>query len=399
MSRSAPREQDLERLAEDFDPFCNEFWDLRQRFYGYLHANRKTLLHSSRHGGFWYAFSYGTVLDIQRRPEVFSNHRFTIPDRPVPPLIPATLDPPVHMGFKRLLSTYFTPKQAQGLRARIVQIVEPRFELARQRGNIDMVVEVMIPLMAELTMVDILGLAVSKAIPYATPVHHMTRRDFPRETAEQEIKWLTTQLRDDLESGHVDTESILGRLACAELDGRRLSQDELLNIALNLLIGGMGTTAFFTGSAVVFLGRHMAHRKLLLEQPALLAGAVEELLRAFTPTQTFGRSIKSDVVVQGAQLRQGEKVLLGYGAANFDPQVFQRPDVMDFRRQLVSHLAFGNGPHRCLGSHLAKLVAATVIDLLLRNAPEYVLDESGVKRNDAAASMFGYYSVPIHLHG
>jgi cytochrome P450 len=298
------------------------------------------------------------------------------------------------MPYKRLLSSLFTPKQAQQLRERVIEIVTPRFEQALETGQVDVVTQVMFPLMSELTMVSILGLDTSKATPYSGPVHHMTRRDYPRELAEQEMKWLSDQLRRDLADGSVDASSVLGRLTQAELDGQPIPIQALLNIAINLLIGGMGTTAFFTGGAVVFLGRNAMHRKQLLDEPTLVPAAVEELLRVFTPTQNFGRSIKQDVRVGGAQLRQGEKLLLGYGAANFDPRTFESPHVVDFRRT-VRHMSFGDGPHRCLGSHLAKMIAATVIEVLLCLIPEYQLDEGGVKRNDAAASMFGYNAVPI----
>jgi cytochrome P450 len=395
MSEIEATDQDLQKLSENFDPFANSFWDRRLQVYRYLHRSQRTLLRSERHGGFWYAIGYTTVLDVQSRPEVFSNYRFTIPDRPVPPLIPATLDPPEHMPFKRLLSTFFTPQQAMQLRQRVAGIVEPLLLAGRARGRTDMVAEVMMPLMAELTMVDILGLEAANAMPYATPVHHMTRRDYPRDAAERDMRWLADQMRDDLRNGRVRKEAILGRLGGSLIDGRRLSEDELLHIAINLLIGGMGTTAFFTGSVIVFLGRHAGYRQQLLADDALLPSALEELLRVYTPTQTFGRSIKEDVVVENAQLRKGDKILLGYGGANFDPRAFADPDNVEFRRKPVRHMSFGIGPHRCLGSHVAKLIVSTVIDLLLRRAPDFCLDEAGVKRNDAAASMFGYNSVPI----
>jgi cytochrome P450 len=166
-------------------------------------------------------------------------------------------------------------------------------------------------------------------------------------------------------------------------------------IAINLLIGGMGTTSFFMGSVVVFLGRNPAHRRQLIADPALIPDAIEELLRVFTPTQSFGRSVAADVEFAGKSIRRGDMVLIGYGAANFDPAVFDHPQTVDFTRKQNRHMSFGNGPHRCLGIHMARMMATTATRLLLEKAPDYRLVEDEVVEQDEFASMFGFNTVPI----
>jgi cytochrome P450 len=262
-------------------------------------------------------------------------------------------------------------------------------------GKVDMVNEVMLPLMAELTMTDVLGLEVSKAAAYSLPIHHMTQRDYPHAEAAKELAWLGEQLTADIRENRINAEAILGELSRIEYQGRPLTDQELQMIAMNLLTGGIGTTAYFMGSVIVFLGRNVGHRRQLLEDSELIPAAIEELLRVFTPTQNFGRSITRDTEVAGCPLRKGEKVMIGYGAANFDPNVFQDPQKIDFARKPGLHMSFGIGPHRCLGSHLAKQAASITTATLLELAPDYRLAEDELGQNTAMASMFGYHRVPI----
>ena len=386
---------DLVALAGNFDHVCRTFRDRRLEFYDYLARHPMPVRRSERHGGFWFVSTYEAAMAAQRNPEAFSNKDFTIPRRPVPPLIPATMDPPEHTGFKKLLNAYFTPKIAQAMQPEITKIADRLLEAGVARGKFDMVNDVMLPLMSEFSMARMLGLPVEKALPYAEPIHHMTRRDYPHEKAAQEMDWLKQQMLADIREGRVAPDGILGRLKEETIDGRPLTEQELLMIAINLLIGGMGTTAFFMGSVTVFLGRNPAHRQQLLDDPAMIPDAIEELLRVFTPTQSFGRSVPHDVDLAGQHIRKGDMVLIGYGAANFDPKVFENPQVVDFTRQQNRHMSFGNGPHRCLGTHVARMMATTSTRLLLEKAPAFRLVEDEVIEQDEFASMFGYNTVPL----
>jgi cytochrome P450 len=386
---------ELAALASDFDHVSLTFRDRRLEFYAYLAEHREPVRWSSKHGGFWFVSTYDEALAAQRMPEAFSNKDFTIPRRPVPPLIPATLDPPEHAGYKRLLSTYFTPTVARAMEPGIVAIADRLLDEGIARGRLDVVNEMMLPLMSEFSMALMLGLPVEKALPYAEPIHHMTRRDYPHDKAAAEMTWLAEAMLSDIREGRIDPNGILGRLRHAAIDGRELNDHELLMIAINLLIGGMGTTSFFMGSVVVFLGRNSAHRRQLIADPALIPDAIEELLRVFTPTQSFGRSVPADIEFAGTTIRKGDMLLIGYGAANFDPAVFDDPQRIDFSRKQNRHMSFGNGPHRCLGIHIARMMATTATRLLLEKAPDFRLVEDEVVEQDEFASMFGFNTVPI----
>jgi cytochrome P450 len=382
-------------LAENFDHVSPAFHGMRRDFYAHIHASGCPVRRSSNHGGFTYVARYETALAIQRNPELFSNKRFTIPERPVPPLIPATLDPPEHAEYKKMLSTFFTPATAARLGPRLATIANSLISVGVAAGKFDLVQDVMFPLMAEFTMGDVLGLEVSKAFTYAEPIHNMTRRDYPSHKAEEELNWLGEQLKSDIREKRIDPEGILGQLTRVDFGGRLLTEEELRLIATNLLIGGMGTTSYFMGSVAVFLARNLSHRQQLIDNPALIPGAIEELLRIFTPTQNFGRSVTTDTELEGCPIKAGEKVLIGYGAANFDPDVFPEPQKVDFERSPNRHMSFGIGAHRCLGSHIAREVSRSVTHTLLQMVPNYSLVDEEVIEQTPAASMFGFNHVPI----
>ena len=395
MTKGMRDEAGLESLAQNFDHLSNEFRDRRLEFYGYLHDNRRAIMHSNNSGGFWYVPRYDLGVAIQRDTEVFSNKRFTIPERPVPPFIPATLDPPEHSHYKQMLSRLFTPKRAAAMAPRIRALSDELISGGVARGKFDMVQEVMLTLMAQITMADVLGLEVGKAAAYSLPIHHMTQRDYPHDAAARELAWLGEQLTADIREQRVDPRGILGELSRIDFQGRLLNDQELQMIAMNLLTGGIGTTAFFMGSVTVFLGRHPQHRRQLIDDSALVGAAIEELLRVFPPTQNFGRSVARDTQIAGCPIRKGEKVMIGYGAANFDPLVFPDPQKIDFTRKAGLQMSFGIGPHRCLGVHLAKQIATTVTTTLLEKAPRYRLVEQELGQNTAMASMLGYHRVPL----
>lgn len=388
-------EVELRELSENFDHLSELFRDNRLDFYHYIHQHHIPVRHSRQYGGFWYVPRYESALAIQRNPEVYSNKRFTIPERPVPPLIPATMDPPEHSEFKKLLVSFFTPKSASRLIPRLTEIARQRISSGIAQGKFDMVQDVMLPLMAEFTMTDVLGLDVGNAFDYAQPVHNMTRRDYPHDKAAEELRWLGEKLDEDICNGRLNEKGILCQLAKADFNGRHLTGDELRLIAINLLIGGMGTTSFFMGSVAVFLGRNPKYRDQLIRERGMIPNAIEELLRVFGPVQSFGRSVKVDTQVEGIQIKKGEKVLVGYGAANFDPDVFVDPQVIDFLRKPNQHMSFGLGPHRCLGAHIAREVVISVTSVLLDLAPQFRLIEEEIVEQDPMASMLGFNHVPV----
>jgi cytochrome P450 len=170
--------------------------------------------------------------------------------------------------------------------------------------------------------------------------------------------------RDDLMSALLD----------AEVDGQRLTDDELLGFCLLLILAGNDTTSSLIGSGIVLLARHPDQRRLLLDDPSRWPGAIEEMNRFESPTQVLARTTTRAVDLHGVTIPARSRVMLVWGAANHDEREFADPERFDVTRDIRRHLAFGHGAHYCLGANLARLEARVALEEWHRRFPDYELD-------------------------
>ncbi|BDB42646.1 hypothetical protein IWGMT90018_30920 [Mycobacterium kiyosense] len=164
----------------------------------------------------------------------------------------------------------------------------------------------------------------------------------------------------------------------------KLSREELLDICFLFLIAGLDTVTDSLDCFFVYLARHPEHRHQLVEQPDILPHAVEELLRWETPVPGVVRIAMQDVEVGGCPISKGERVSPLLGAANTDPAEFPDPELVDFARSPNRHRAFGGGPHRCLGSHLARMELRVALREFHRRIPDYEIPPGTELKNTAA---------------
>jgi cytochrome P450 len=175
-------------------------------------------------------------------------------------------------------------------------------------------------------------------------------------------------------------DDLLSALLAAEVDGEKLSPQELIGFAFLLLVAGNETTTNLISNAAVLLDRHPDERRKLIRDPALLPTAIEEFLRFDPPVQGLARTTTRDTEVRGTPIPKGSKVLLLFASANRDEAHFPEPERFDVTRQPNHHLAFGFGSHFCLGSSLARLEARVAFEELLERLPDYRLLEDRVER-------------------
>lgn len=168
-------------------------------------------------------------------------------------------------------------------------------------------------------------------------------------------------------------DDLMSALLEAEIDGRRLSQDELLGFCFLLVVGGSDTTTNLIGNALVLLARHPEQRAWLADDPARIPGAVEEVLRFESPVQSQPRRPSREVTLRGETIPPDCRLLLLMGAANRDEREFSEPDRFDVGRPIRRHLALGRGIHHCLGAPLARLEARVALEMLLERHPRYAL--------------------------
>ena len=166
---------------------------------------------------------------------------------------------------------------------------------------------------------------------------------------------------------------LLSTIVHGEIEGRPLTHDELLGTTHLLLLGGLDTVTATLDCMIVFLAQNPERRGAVIQDGALVAGAVEELLRHQTPVMMVPRIIAQDVEMSGVQLKAGDGAILLIGAANADRAEFDDASDVRFDRERNRHLAFGGGAHRCLGSHLARLELTVALEEFHRRIPDYEL--------------------------
>jgi cytochrome P450 PksS len=259
------------------------------------------------------------------------------------------------------------------MRGRIEELADELLDAARRRGRIDLIRDYALPLPSTI-IAEMLGVpaedrhafhrassalisaassswAMVKAVPNAWSLLRYIRRIVRKRRADP---------RDDLVSA----------LARAEEAGDRLSEDELLAMIFLLLVAGHETTVNLIGNGVLALLEHPDQMDRLRSDPALIRPAVEELLRYSCPVEmATERYASEDVTIAGATIPRGSMVFAVIASANRDDRQFADPDRLDLTREPNRHLAFGLGPHFCLGAPLARLEGQIAIDTLLRRAP------------------------------
>jgi cytochrome P450 family 130 len=290
------------------------------------------------------------------------------------------MDRPQHSTFRRLISRGFTPRKVAELEPAVRAFVRSRVAVLAEAGEVDFV-EVLAGPLPSFVVATYLGVqegdrerfgAWSDAIVQANATGN-TVRDAGEAVAglygyfTELIEWRRRYPGDDM----------LSDLAVAEVDGRPLHLDEILGYCFVMIAGGNDTASGLLAGAAVALSDDPQQRRLLLDDPGLVSGAVEELLRLTSPVQGLSRTTTRSVALRGADIPAATKVHLLYGSANRDPDEFgPTADKLDVTRRFRRMLSFGNGPHHCIGAAAARLQARVVLEELFRVVPAFEADGS-----------------------
>lgn len=305
-----------------------------------------------------------------------------------------SMDPPEHGPARRGVAGEFTARRMQALAPRVQQIVDQHLDamLAGPRPA-DLVQALSLPV-PSLVICELLG------VPYADHEFFQTRSTVllrgsgPVSERIQAGLDLLTYLDELVTQREQDpTDDLIGR----QLRGGTIEHGELVSLALLLLIAGHETTANMISLSALALIEDPAARQAIRDDPARTPGAVEELLRYFTITDlTLFRVATADIEVGGQLIRAGEPVIALVLAGNHDPAAFENPGQLDIGRDARPHLAFGFGPHQCLGQNLARMELQVVLDTLLRRVPGLKLAapvEDLQFKDDAF--VYGAYELPV----
>jgi cytochrome P450 PksS len=283
------------------------------------------------------------------------------------------LDPPDHTRLRALVQKAFTPRLVEQLRPRVEALANDLLDAARGRGRLDLIRDYALPVPTTV-IAEMLGVPPgdrhaftrwSRALVSAAPSSWGMLRVIP--AAWSFLRYVRAGIRSRRQAPGDDLISALVRVEDA---GGQLSEDELVAMVFLLLVAGHETTVNLIGNGVLALLQHPTELERLRQDPTLAPSAVEELLRYGSPLLTATeRYAREDVAVAGATIPRGELVYAVLASANRDEGHFRDPDTLDLSRAPNPHLAFGLGPHYCLGAALARLEGQVAIQALVRRAP------------------------------
>ncbi|HEY1571170.1 MAG TPA: cytochrome P450 [Pseudonocardiaceae bacterium] len=296
-----------------------------------------------------------------------------------------TMDPPDHTRLRRLVAGAFTPKTIGGLEPWIRDVAVGLLAAADDVAGFDLIDALAFPLPIAV-ICHLLGVPTEDQAQFRAWGHAVAATLDPQTAATAQTRdaelALTGYLRDLVGRRRADPDdTVLSTLISAEDEGDRLSSAELVSTALLLLIAGFETTVNLIGNGTVALLRDPDSWHRLREDPALIPGAIQEMLRHDSPVQLTTRIATEDVEVGGNVIAAGRAVIVSIGGANRDPRVFEQPDVFRIDRPDPGrHLSFSLGMHHCLGASLARLEGRIAIEELTRRYPALELAAPPTRR-------------------
>jgi len=326
---------------------------------------------------------YEDVLWALKHPEVFTSEG-VVDVGGEHPMIPLSVDPPEHAKYRRLLDPEFAPKKMALLEDEMRSYVNDTIDAFIDRGECDFHEEFASPLPSTFFLA-------LTGLPHADLPQFLEWRDQtirPQAATDAEAMAIRKAAGDAIEhyfeaaleeKRRNPDDRLFSRMVHGEVDGRPMTRAELLGACHLLLLGGLDTVTATLDCMIVYLARHPDRRDALVADPGLIPAAVEELLRHQTPVMMVPRAVKQDFELGGVQMTAGDSAVMMIGAANVDDDEFDDAAAVHFDREANRHLAFGGGPHRCLGSHLARLELRVSLEEFHRRIPRYELvDDASV---------------------
>ena len=353
------------------------------------------------HTDVWAITTYDDVRRVSTDTVTFSSDNGIRPKTGHLPMM-ISMDPPEHRLRRNLVSAGFTPRRVADQEQDLTRLCHQLVDEVIERGECDWVTDV-----AQWLPLIVIG--------WALGIDESDRERLLY-WSDQLLKSTTGQLEDadeataafaayaEYQAGVIadrranPRDDLVSTLIAAEIDGEKLSDDDLLYELLLILVGGDETTRHVVSGGLLQLVKNPDVLQELREDRSLLPGAVEEMLRWVTPIKTMSRTVTTDVEVGGQTIPAGDELLLLYSSANRDASVFDDPFAFDIRRDPNRHLAFGQGPHFCLGNALARLELTAIFEVVLDRLHdiELTVDESELEWRPSSF-ISGLESLPIRF--
>ena len=326
--------------------------------------------HSDQHGGFWVLTKYEDVLRVAQDWETFSSELgITVPYQPPVSsvkILPVAVDPPLQRTFKRLVNAHFTPAKVGPWEEPTRVLVNQLIDAFIERGECDFMTEFARPLPG----LAFFNFALHAPTDELEQVNHwatlasLTHLEESRDGLMKLAGWIAKFIERRRADG--PRGDVVDAVLDAEIDGRAITLQEAIGTIHLLILGGLETTAGVLGATMMRFCEHPEIPALLRARPDLIPQAVEELLRLDGSFICIGRTARHDTEINGHPVQAGERVLMYWASANRDEAEFAAPDAFDLDRERNRHIAFGAGPHRCVGSNLARMNLRVAIGEVVR---------------------------------
>jgi len=307
-------------------------------------------------------------------------------------LIPLEKDPPEHAKYRTLMNPLFSPTRINAIEESVRRVAVTLVEKARAKAEFDFVTDFARPFPVTVFL-TLMGLPLDLTPQFLAweegLLHGKTMED--RITAAVAIRDYLKQTIAERRSR--PTDDLVSFAVTSQIDGRLLTDEEALGVCYLLFVGGLDTVAAVLGFTFKHLAEDEQDQQLLRQEPELIGNAIEEFLRAYGPVVT-NRFITRDIEFHGVRMKQGECISLATALAGRDDREFSEPARIDFRRENVRHVTFSAGPHRCIGSHLARRELKIALEEWLIRAPPFTL-KPGETPITHASGVFGVDRLPL----
>jgi len=369
---------------------------------------------NEHHGGFWMVTDYESVAAVARDNETFA-HKYEpsaddgidyhgICGIPRPPQTPrmgvSEIDGPAHADLRRVLNPFMVTKAVEASRERIAHVSSWFLDEMIEAGEGDLILDYATPVPGVMTL-EMMGMPSTNWRYYADFFHATSSfkpsdREFQEAVSRVGDMW--GELGEFARARRADPgDDLTSAIVASEIDGRLLTDDEVVGILWNLVAGGLDTTTSLVGWGLHHLGTNPSDRQRLIDDPTAIPAAVEEFLRFYSPSESLTRTATKDVELGGRWIKRGDVVFISWVSANHDESMFPHADRVDIERAENKHLAFGLGGHRCIGSSIARVESELMIADVLARMPDYEIDADSFRPYPGNLLMTGVVTMPVRF--
>jgi cytochrome P450 len=314
-------------------------------------------------------------------------------------MIPEELDPPLWHPYRRVFNELLSPKKVEEtLYPRVKHWVTKFLDDVIESGKCD-IVETLTSGVPGAVILEWLGFPEEEWHRFSAAFHNSSAYVPGAPGAQHfldELEWAFERIKEEVsELRETPRDNLTSELANKQVDGERTSYEFATGMVNMAMSGGVDTTTSVASSAFVHLARHPEDRQRLIDEPDLIDSAIEEFLRLYPPARTHGRTVVEDTELGGFQLRKNDRVILSEVSACHDEAAFDDADKFVIDRFPNRHLAFGMGPHRCPGSHVARAMFKEMLIQVLERIPDYRLVEEELEEYPNCTALGGWSRAPI----